>query len=139
MDGVSYEPTDFRTIWGGFRRRSPQLAMSYNVSFDDPDTVHRCHGSPVAYAIAIELVLSKAQALDLDVESVRLIPLDSVNDEEPEFWALQFAFTTPLDAALWERTCTATGYLLRPYWCEAGIEGSVLSVEVLRKMPPLLS
>ena len=139
VDGVSYEPTDFRTIWEGFRRRSPQLAMSYDVSFDNSDTVHRCHGSPVAYAIAIELVLSKAEALDLDVESVRLIPMDSGNDEEPGFWALQFAFKAPIDAALWERTCTATGYLLRPYWCEAGIEGSVLSVEVLRKMPSLLS
>ena len=74
VDGVSYEPTDFETIWEGFRRRSPQLAMSYNVSFGDSDTVHRCHGSSVAYAIAIELVLSKAEALDLDVESVRLIP-----------------------------------------------------------------
>ena len=74
VDGVSYEPTDFETIWEGFRRRSPQLAMSYDVSFGDSDTVHRCHGSSVAYAIAIELVLSKAEALDLDVDSVRLIP-----------------------------------------------------------------
>ena len=80
VDGVSYEPTDFGTIWEGFRRRSPQLAMSYDVSFDDSDTVHRCHGSPVAYAIAIELVLSKVEALDLDIESIRLIPLDSGNE-----------------------------------------------------------
>ena len=139
VDGVSYEPTDFETIWEGFRRRSPQLAMSYNVAFGDSDTVQRCHGSSVTYAIAIELVLSKAEALDLDVDSVSLIPLDSCNDGDPEFWALQFVFDKPIDAALWSRTCTAVGYLLRPYWCEAGIEGSVLSVEVLRKMPSLLS
>ncbi len=65
--------------------------------------------------------------------------MESSVDGDSEFWALRVFFDSPLEAKEWERTCTAVDYLLRPYWCEAEIDDSVSTGEVLKKMPTLLS
>lgn len=139
VDGVSYEPTTFDVIWEGFRRRSPQVSSAFAVTSENPMTSYRCHGSPVAYAIALELILVRAQELELDVSAITLSEGDTGAADEPSYWSLGFTFSKTVRSEDWHRTQTAVSYLLRPYWCEANLHGDRLALDLLRKMPGAFS
>ena len=102
-------------------------------------TSYRCHGAPVAYAIALELILVRAQELELDVSAITLSEGDSGAADEPSFWSLGFTFSKTVRSEEWQRTQTAVSYLLRPYWCEANLAGDRLALDLLRKMPGAFS
>jgi hypothetical protein len=139
VDGVSYEPTTFDTIWQGFVRRSPQVSKFFSVDFASETLAYRCHGTAVAYAIAIELILVRIQQLELEVSRIVLEPGEEGDADEPSFWSLEFRLSEALKDEDWLRTQTAVGYLLRPYWCEAHLRESVLVLDILKKMPEAFS
>ena len=139
VDGVSYAPCEFDEIWAGFVRRSPLVSSSITVEKLGDNSAWRCFGTPVAYAIAIELILVHAAQVDATLEAVRLRSGDLEPEDEPGFWILEFDFSRGIEDADWLRVQTAIGYLLRPYWCEAKAHGDSARLEILRKMPDAFS